>query len=907
MDVRETGTAGRARATGGPPRAVSDDGGGAAALPVPRQFTPERRRPRPTDPRLAIPALPPKLISRSRLLASLDDVVADAAATLGTTGPGGGKSVLLSEWARRRPGPTPWLALSRVDNDPLRFWSLFVKAVGASGPVPLPLPTAWSIDVVPDLLDTMFAEQPRRADPVVVVLDDAHVLTDACVLGGLDRVVTRWSSRVRLVVAARSVPLLPLHRYRLAGQLAELRGGDLAMTGGEAAELLRAHGVTLSVEDVTRLTARTEGWTGGLRLAALRLMESSTPAEVALELALDHGSIGEYLVEEVLSVLSPDTRRVLVATSLLDEVTAEAAEALSGIPDCGRLLAALARTNSFVVPLDPSFRAFRYHQLLRDVLTHLARQRPLAEAADTSRRATEWFRATGDVANALRWALRSGDIELARAILVRGGLARAFVASLDLADVALDDRLQQSSGDTTVAQVAAFAQAALRSVHSRSGERPPARETPEVDDGDPDLVVTVGVAQVMVATAWGDSAAAAAAIERLLAEDARAAVAATAGLRGKLMLTLARGRFFAGRPAEVEPLLAQALDTAAADGAAGVQLEALGVQALANASAGRPGRAATALRAADELHSQHPALRLPTSLDIARARLAWLRADLEAMAEALDRAMAAGPIHADRRNAASIAYLRGLLLSVSGRLDEARQWLQAPVLAGDGLGLLGVYRDCELAAIDVLLGRPRQALALLERHAGGPFAVTVAVPMAFCLLAVGDDRGAARAVQPVLTTPSPQVDRTVLVTALLCQACIALARDDDPAALGYLAHAIELAGEDVRIPFARCGPAVAGLLARHSAMAERWPVELAPVAEVVGGAGQPGPRLVEPLTERELAVLRLLSSAMSTADIAAELVVSVNTVKTHLAGVYRKLGVGRRRDAVQVAREFELL
>ena len=184
------------------------------------------------DPRLSIPPLPPRLVSRPRLIDALDAAVAGAALTLVTAGPGSGKSALLSEWARRRPAPPAWLALTRADNDPSRFWSLFIKALRHSRP--LPLPTAWSGEGVSGMLDTLLGEEQPEAPPAVVVLDDAHLLTSGSVLEGLDRLVQRWSPRVRLVMAGRSVPLLPLHRYRLAGQVAELRAVDLAMTPDEA-------------------------------------------------------------------------------------------------------------------------------------------------------------------------------------------------------------------------------------------------------------------------------------------------------------------------------------------------------------------------------------------------------------------------------------------------------------------------------------------------------------------------------------------------------------------------------------------------------------------------------------------------------------------------------------------------
>ncbi|HYN30851.1 MAG TPA: LuxR C-terminal-related transcriptional regulator [Dermatophilaceae bacterium] len=835
----------------------------------------------------------------------LDAAVREAALTLVTSGPGGGKSVLLAEWARSRSVPTPWLALTPADNDPHRFWSQFLRAVRVAGTEPLP--GTWTGEAVPGLLDQLFADAAPAVSPAVVVLDDAHLVNDEQVLAGLDRIVQRWSSEVRLVLAARSVPLLPLHRYRLADRLAELRSSDLAMRPGEAFALLRAHGVTLPDGDVAELTGRMEGWTGGLRLAAMRMQDSPRPGEVAQELALDRGSIGEYLVEEVLASLPPRTRHLLLTTSVLDEVTVEAAVAVSGVADAADVLAGLARTNAFVVPVDPTLTAFRYHHLFREVLRHLGTLRSPDERTETDRRVSAWFCTQRDVGNALRWAVRTGDLALARAVLVRGGLATAFVTSQRLADVPLDalERAPDVTGEE--AAVTALALASLRAQRSSGRGAVPRPPLPDVEPGDPELAVTAGVARVLVALASGATADLAHPVERLLEEDLRRAVAAVPGLRGKLLLTLGRARFFSGRLAEVEPLLVEALEAAAQDGAPGVELEVLGVAALASASAGRPARVNAALERASDVLRRHPRLRPPTALDVARARQAYLRGDLPTMGAALERALAAGPIYDAVVGGASIAYLQGAYLATTGRLEQALTWLHAPALTAPGLGLLGLYRDAEIAAVEVALGRPHRALAVLRPHERGPFATSAAVPIAFTLLALGEVDAAERAVRPVLTSPGPQLDRFAVVSAMVCGALVDLTRGDDAAALAGLARAMDLAGGDILVPLVRMTPAFAPLLARHPEMAARWPAAVPAAPDGHAPARHPAYGLGEPLTERELAVLRLLPTDMAKAEIAGALFVSVNTVKTHVSGVYRKLGVGRRRDAVTRARELELL
>jgi LuxR family transcriptional regulator, maltose regulon positive regulatory protein len=221
---------------------------------------------------------------------------------------------------------------------------------------------------------------------------------------------------------------------------------------------------------------------------------------------------------------------------------------------------------------------------------------------------------------------------------------------------------------------------------------------------------------------------------------------------------------------------------------------------------------------------------------------------------------------------------------------------------------LAARRDAMLADLDTSLGRPRSALTLLEGYQGTKFAMLTATARARAHLALGDRRQARECVRSVLITPSAQVSRLDLVSALLCDARVAQADGQRGRALELLTRAIEMARADVVLPFLQEGDAFADLLGRHPDVADRWPAPT-PSRSPVAAAPGAGPLhdLADPLTQRELTILRLLSTSMSTVEIADELCLSANTVKTHLAAIYRKLPASGRREAVLRARELELI
>jgi LuxR family maltose regulon positive regulatory protein len=863
------------------------------------------------DSRVVVPQLPARHVSRSRLLAELDHA-ADLPLTLLSAGPGSGKTVLLTDWVRHGEAQVAWLTPTPADAAPRRFWRLLESALregGAERDQPIATPRRGGTDLV----QTLFSRVPESPGQLVVIIDDAHVLTHPDVLEGLDSLIRGGQQPgLRLILAARNDPLLPLHRYRLAGQMHELRAADLAMTPAEIAEVLAIHGVTLPARDFGLLVARTEGWAAGVRLSAMRMEGNEYPADFVSELALDPGSIGEYLVNEVLYRQPEPQRRLLIETSFLDEVTGPLADAVTGMTGCGDMLADLARGNSFVIPLDAAHERYRYHQLFAEILRYLLQRHMRQAVRGLQERATAWFEASGDLGNAVYWAVRAGNRHHVAKLMARGGFAHAFVHRQDLSGLGLRNMLplRRPEGASALRTTEfAVANAAIMAVFADADSA--GRELSRVRKSDetltdPDLLVTTDLVELILGQKASDAGAVDAAAHRLLGRGGGTSAPPMPGLRAAVLLAQASTHLWHGRHEDVGALLDEALAEAQRDEMSGLELEVLGLMALVDSYWSRPNHADEVAQRAHSL-CQHKDLVVPPTLEFAAALRSLIAADLGDLARAMQRILPPDTVGADPGLSVALVLGQASVRMALGEVNEARIMLQG---AGRRIPpMLAVLRGIMLADLDTSLGRPRAALRLLRNHRAGELAILTALPRARAYLALGDLRGAQDCVRSVLATPSAQTGRFELVEALLHDAQITLRRDDQVRALEILIRACEVAREDIVLPFLQVKDVFTALLARHSDVASRWPIPgPRPPAEAPAQPETVISRdLPEPLTQRELTILRFLATSMSTSEIADELCLSVNTVKTHIAAIYRKLPATRRREAVIRARELELI
>ena len=888
---------------------------------------PDRWRPAPAAgaplaaSKLNPPRTPRWLVARARLLASLDAGVQGSLTLL--TGPAGaGKTVLLSSWVTTTaalPGPVAWVSLDAADNDPARFWSYLLAALRQSGAAP-PGGRLASLDLPIGGPDRGFvlglaAALAELEEPAVVVLDDLHEITNPVVLEGMAAVLRRPPPALRLVLASRADPPLPLARLRVGGRLTEVRAAELAFTAAEAAMLLASHGLALADADLAVLRARTEGWAAGLRLAALSLQGHPDPEGFLAGFAGSSRAVADFLLEEVLGRLPPGDRAFLLHTSVVERLNGELADALTGRADGAQTLARLERANAFVVALGHDRPWYRYHQLLAELLRAQLHAGAPRLVPELHRRAAGWYQDHGLPVEATRHALAGGQWMLAAELLSR--VWRRFVLDGELA--MLGELVDQFPPEVVVADAELLAVRAARRLAvgdwdgadsdlrlaERAGVNLPQRRRARFE-------VTFATVSLYRARVRGDLDAArrmlpaqGAGLGDLVGEDEVRALAllnlgiveswtgalpaATRHLREGLAAARRAGRdtlvvgFLAqlaavsalSRLEEGVRLAREALVLAERRGWSRQPNVACAYLVLGSAHLDR-GDLAAADRYLELGAACRPEPAIGVAIGLARAVLSHAKGDPAAGLETLRGAQQElqrfnGP-HA---MAASLRQWEARLLAATGRIDEARALLP-----------------------------PSDEPASLS---GATLAVRARLQ-----LAEGDPAAAVATLAPSLDGSAPAQFLYETLEALLLDAVARRRLGDNDGAATSVEHALQLAEPDgYRQPFWSLGEEVHALLRRQQERGTAHPGLLADLLDSPGVAAPSTlPPLVAPaapLTDRERAVLGFLASERSTRQIADELYVSINTVKSHVRNIYRKLDASHRGEAVSRARHLRLL
>lgn len=878
---------------------------------------------------LATKLTPPRTslrqVSRPRLFDLLHDGT-EQLLTLVSAPAGTGKTTLLASWSssRRPPGPVAWLSLDAGDNDAARFWAYVLAALCQSGAVPRDgalrrlAPQPRSNESFPPLLVSGLAE---LSTPVVLVLDDLQDITDATVLHGLELLLRHAPSQLRLVLATRFDPPLPMQRLRVSGRLAQVRAADLAFTVPEAADLLaESQGQPmLSEEDVALLQARTEGWAAGLRLAALSLEGQPDPHRFVTQFAGDDKSIADYLTGEVLDRQPEELRTFLLRTCIVDELTGDLADTLTGGRDGESMLARLERANGFVVGVGSRRSAYRYHPLFAELLRYELRREAPGQVVGLHRRAAGWYAARGLVVNAIRQALMAEEWPYAADLMARhgpslilrgdavtlGDLVRRLPADLVQADPELAllgaaDRIVRGDPDAA----AAYLPVAPQRAELLSEER---RDR---------FALLVAVVNTALAWQLGDLDQVLVAGEQALAlqssvgtdgvdDDARAITLSTVGAAA----------VWAGHLDGAELHLREGLAVALRAGLLLQQFACLSQLALLYAMRGeldeasRLGTNAIEVAAEQSWSSSTQA----AAADLALAWVSYYRDDLGEASRHADQAAASGA--GWQPMTLGLAVLRARLQRARG--DVAGSLSMVATAHRDLTGWtppLYLWRWLVLTEAELRseAGQPQPTSAIRKHlEEGGPLSGGEAVALARLQLAEGDPAGSAATVGLCLDGTAPAGFLMVPAEAWLVDALASDALADHDRAATSLERALSLAEHGgLRRSFLDAGAPARSLLARYR---QRVPTSWSYLDELLQASAEAArvtvaaPKLIEHLTEREHTVLRYLPSLMTYEEIASDLYVSLNTVKTHAYGIFRKLGVTGRREAVRSARELHLL
>ena len=896
--------------------------------------------------KLFVPRSQGGLVPRPRLSERLDR--GSASKLILVSAPAGfGKTTLLAEWlaakqaagADQRSGA--WLSLDREDNDPTTFWTYVIAAlrtvapgVGASALALLQAPQAPPIQTV---LTTLINDLSATLSDVVLVLDDYHVIDSHDVHEAMAFLLDHLPPGLHLVIAGRADPPLPLALLRARGQLVEARAAALRFTPDEAVAYLNGMmGLQLTATDVAALEGRTEGWIAALQLAALSMQGRDDVAGFISGFAGDDRYVVDYLVEEVLQRQSDRAQSFLLQTSVLGRLSGPLCDAVTGQGDGKVMLETLDRGNLFLVPLDDRRQWYRYHRLFADVLQARLLDEQPDLVPDLHRRASAWYERNGERSMAIRHSLAAEDfaraadlVELAWPALRRGRQEATLRGWLQaLPEVELRHRPVLSvayAGVLLVSGELEGVEALLQDAEQWLGPTEGQQAAPMVVVDVVEfarLPPMIAVYRAAQALARGDAASTVIHAERALeivAEDDHLGSGAAAGLLGLVywtsgqleaghrmysvcMASLQRAGFIAdmhgcalaladiritqGRLRDAMRTFEGALAvTSTQDGPVlrGTADMYVGMSELHRERDDLAAATQHLLRA-QELGEHNGLPQNPYRWRVAMARLREAEGDLDGALELLHEAQRVyvGDYFPDVR---PVAAVRARLWIAQRNLGAALGWAQERGLSiDDDVSYLREFEHITLAR--VLLARSAdehsldQALGFLGR-----------------LLEAAEAGG-----------------RTGSVIEILVQQALAhQLQGDAPAALAALERALALAEpEDYVRMFVDEGRPMAVLLAVLAKAAGRGPA--APYARRLLTAfdrtadAAPGPQsLIEPLSERELDVLRLLRTDLDGPGIARELVVSLHTVRSHTKRIYAKLGVNNRRAAVRRAEALDLL
>jgi len=886
--------------------------------------------------KLYIPHSQPNLISRPRLIKHLEDGLSRKL-TLVSSPAGFGKTTLLSEWIHKCGQPVAWITLDQGDNDPSRFLKYFITAALQKN----------EAEIGEEIFSALQSSQPPKSDilltgllneitemtqPIVIVLDDYHVITEPTIQEMLTFIVENQPPQMHLVISSRADPPWPLARLRVHGELAEIRTRDLRFTTDEAATFLNnVMGLKLSPQEVASLEGLTEGWIAGLQMAALSMRGRKDVSGFIESFSGTHRFILDYLVEEVLDQQSLTIQEFLLKTSILESLSGPLCDAVADREDSQIILTQLEQANLFLIPLDDERCWYRYHHLFADLLRIRLEHTQPEHTPTLHRRASEWFEQNGLIAEAVNHSLVANDFERVVRLfagntlaMIYHGESRTLVSWLE----ALPDEVVRSQPWFSIAHAWTLAYAgefdAIETL---------LKETEKVLVGFDELVLSeveyqrivghIAIIRSYTAARRGDSSRAAKqackALQHLPADDLME--------RGYILTLLGAVLRTSGDFNAATEASTKAIAISQATGDSQLSAVVLCDQAALHYSQGQLHKAAAICRDAEQISDKYAGqsgrplpvmgyayirlsavLRewndLETATGYAREGLElckqWGQADflvysyievakvLQAIGD-MDGALDA--IQTGKRIASNVSPWPGFhvatqqarLWLVQGKLEDVTRWVQVSGLRNDdSLSFQYLFRYIVLARVLIAQGVFDEAAGLLSRllevaetaRAMGCM-IEILILQALALQAQGKIDHALTSLERALVFAEPE---------------------------GYVRTFIDEGSSMGKLLQQTTAPGVAvGYVGKLLTALKKETKSKRQLGEVFSAS------IVEPLSERELEVLRLLKTHLSSTGIAEELTISANTVRTHIKSIYSKLNVHNRQDALQRAQELELI
>ena len=867
---------------------------------------------------------PPGLLRRDDLLAALDRA-ATRKVTIISAPPGSGKTSLLRAWADRSSEDrrVAFVSVPRDQQDAQQFWLAVLDAIRQSATTTdsraQPAAPAFDGDA---MIETIVSELAEQAKVVVLIIDDLHELSSADALRGLERLLAQLPRSAHAVLSARRDPSIRLHQLRLAGEVAEIRAGDLQFSEDETGELLRASGITLSEDGVAALHRRTEGWAAGLRLAAISLGVHPDPERFVAEFSGTDRAIGEYLIAEMLGRQPSEVQGMLLRTSLVDRMNGELADLLAGRSGSEQMLLELEEANAFVVSLDAQRTWFRYHQLLADFLRLELRRTLADEVPDLHRRAARYFADHGGVVEAVRHTLAAGDWPDAARLVADhsfrwvldgqagtiGAVLQAFPegASADNPDLALAHaaaELNQGRLEDAAAQLA-LAESYLQSA-------PPARRRR----------LTVAVASLRLALArrsgqFSEVIEQVNLLDASIAEESSDQIGMGSELRGVALMNLGIVETWSGRLADAERHLSEGAALAQTIGRPYLEVACrahLGLPSrlVSVATARERGRQAVELA---ERYGLEDRPILAPAFGAVGGMAVWM-GEFDEGERWLRRGWEIAEAQIDPAAAVLLHTATGMLHAGRGEQQSALEAFAAAARAESqltGVHALAPRVAGWLAATQARLGRTNEARASLSGVSAEPERMgAIYNARAVICMADGDPGTALDLLREIRDAAPRVVPAFTLVEAHLLAGIAHLQLGERNAAAAAAEAALAAAEPDRLIfPFAMTEAAeLLDALPRHKTAHGALLADIVDLLE-----GEPAPRIdrarlpqPDELSPSELRVLRYLPTNLTRPEIARELYVSINTVNTHIRNIYSKLGARDRSSAVQGARELRLL